>query len=53
MGVLKDLPKIIKKLKELGFQIEKFNGYLNSRKAYYINGLLMTDYQIVNMWGGV
>ena len=46
-SLLKDLSKTLSELKVKGYTVEKFNGYINSRKAFYINGYLMTDYEIV------
>ena len=46
-SILKDLTKTLADLKARGITVEKFNGYINSRKAFYINGELMTDYEII------
>ncbi len=46
-SILKDLPHTLSDLKARGVTVERLNGYVNSRKAFYIDGQLMTDWQIV------
>ncbi len=47
MRTLKDLARIIKGLKADGHEVEAFKGTLNNRKAFYIDGRLVTDYEII------
>lgn len=46
--VLRDLKQIFKLYKKEGATVKKFNGTINGRPAYYINGDLMADYQILS-----
>lgn len=47
---LKDLPQIIRKLKEMGKTVEKQKFYCNSRACYRIDGFLLTDYEVLERY---
>ena len=47
---LKDLSKIIRKLKEMGKTVEKQKFYCNSRPCYRIDDSLLTDYEVLKRY---
>lgn len=47
-SLLKNTNKTVKKLINEGYEIEAFKGLVNGRKAFYVNGELLTDYELVN-----
>lgn len=46
---LKQLSAAIKSLKESGFEVIKQNHLLNSRNCYWVDGRILTDYQVLDV----